>query len=245
MLYNDSCYCSQWKQDKIIYETFFKDRPASNQRVCVDVGAHDGLEGSNSYFFEKELGWKCILIEPLKDVFSKLVRNRNSKNSFCFNVACYSDLKPVEFTVCTGYTELLSGINSEYNEQHLKRIEKELKQYGGEKETVVVPAMPLQLILESCGVRIIDLLSVDVEGGEMSVLQGINFEKTSIGIITIEANYDEDANKLKTFLGEKGFIFSRIIGGDLVFHNHNFIEKYIPSKPVVETISKPIFCYEK
>jgi hypothetical protein len=29
----------------------------------VEVGAHDGITGSNTYRFEKA-GWKCVLVEP-------------------------------------------------------------------------------------------------------------------------------------------------------------------------------------
>ena len=38
----------------------------------LDIGANDGITLSNSYFFEKELGWKGICFEPLKNAFQKL-----------------------------------------------------------------------------------------------------------------------------------------------------------------------------
>ena len=38
----------------------------------MDVGAHDGKTISNTYFFEKELGWKGICIEPILEIFKEL-----------------------------------------------------------------------------------------------------------------------------------------------------------------------------
>jgi hypothetical protein len=34
----------------------------------VDIGANDGLIGSNSYIFE-QIGWKGICVEPQSDIF--------------------------------------------------------------------------------------------------------------------------------------------------------------------------------
>ena len=32
----------------------------------VEIGAYDGIEGSNCYHFEKYMNWKGIAIEPSK-----------------------------------------------------------------------------------------------------------------------------------------------------------------------------------
>lgn len=42
----------------------------------IDVGAHDGVTGNNTLFFEKFRGWRGINFEPLPHVYQKLVANR-------------------------------------------------------------------------------------------------------------------------------------------------------------------------
>jgi hypothetical protein len=37
---------------------------------ALEIGAFDGLTMSNTCFFEKELGWKGICVEPNPDTFS-------------------------------------------------------------------------------------------------------------------------------------------------------------------------------
>src|ERR1700737_1153698 len=65
---------SQCGQDKYLYTNFFKDKPNG---VFVDVGAHDGVSLSNTFFFEKGMTWTGICVEPIPDVFALLKANRN------------------------------------------------------------------------------------------------------------------------------------------------------------------------
>ena len=57
---------------KTSYAQFGEDRKlvallGSAPAVCVEVGANDGVSGSNSLLFE-EMGWTCVLIEPNRNV---------------------------------------------------------------------------------------------------------------------------------------------------------------------------------
>jgi hypothetical protein len=56
----------------------------------VDVGAHDGISINNTLYFEKNNNWTGINIEPIKQVFEKLVINRpNDINLNC--AVCNND----------------------------------------------------------------------------------------------------------------------------------------------------------
>ena len=35
----------------------------------VEAGAHNGVEASNTLYFEKKMGWKGLLVEPNPDTF--------------------------------------------------------------------------------------------------------------------------------------------------------------------------------
>jgi hypothetical protein len=77
-------YYSQYGQDKFAHEKFFNNK---KDGIFVDIGAHDGISYSNTYFFEKHLEWQGICIEPLPKVFEDLTTNRNC---ICIN-GCIAD----------------------------------------------------------------------------------------------------------------------------------------------------------
>ena len=84
-------YHSQYGQDKIINERIFGSK---RNGFFVDIGANDGITGSNTYFFEKELSWKGVCIEPQPDIFNKLAKNRKSE---CHNCAVSSKTGTAKF----------------------------------------------------------------------------------------------------------------------------------------------------
>ena len=59
--------------------------------------------------------------------------------------------------------------------KHLERIDETIKDYGGKKEIVDIEALPLSDIFENYGLKSIDYCNIDVEGGEISVLNSIDF----------------------------------------------------------------------
>lgn len=49
----------------------------------IEIGAFDGVSQSNTWFYEKELNWLGLLIEPNPKFFKKLTKYRNKENIFC------------------------------------------------------------------------------------------------------------------------------------------------------------------
>ena len=47
----------------------------------IEIGAHDGIKNSNTFFYEKYKNWSGILIEP-SDYFELLKKNRSKNNKF-------------------------------------------------------------------------------------------------------------------------------------------------------------------
>ena len=202
-------YFSQFNQDKFLFETFFYDK---KKGFYLDIGAHDGVTGSNTYFFEK-LGWDGICLEPIPSVFNKLKKNRNCLS---LNVALSNTEGEEEFLVLEGYTEMLSGIIKNYEKKHLDRIESELKSMGGKKNYIKCKTIRFdQLELPET----IDYVSLDVEGSELSILETIDFKKIKIGLISVENNYN-DSNIVKIML-DNDFEVVKIANCDIIFKNKN------------------------
>lgn len=211
---------AQMKQDLILDQEYFK---CKREGFFVEVGALDGIGGSNTYFFEKERNWRGILIEPNPVEFRKLEKIDRS-NSTKVNCAIFNDEKDVDFLSIEGPCNVLSGIMEFYNPNHLERINREFKIYENypegheffsKKEIVKIPALRLQTILDRNNITHVDLLSIDVEGAEIQVLESIDYEKTSIDCILLENNYGIE--KESQFLLSKGFTILGSLEWDVVF----------------------------
>ncbi len=190
-------YYSQSKQDQFANTHFFKDK---KDGVFIEIGAYDGIYISNSYFFEKYLGWKGICIEPIPEIYKKLRENRN-----CYCVqGCITDREgKIPFLRVTG-PEMFSGIVEKYDPKHTAVINGVMEHYtGSSSETIYANAFLLNNLLETHNFYHVDFLSIDTEGGELDILQSIDFEKFDIDVITVENNYYDP--KYKDFLESKGY----------------------------------------
>ena len=215
---NSISYQSQWDQDKILNNELFKN---NKNGIYIDIGAHDGISGSNSYFFEKKLQWDGICIEANPNIYKSLVKNRTSKN---LNCAIYNKNDKIEFCLNEGYTEMLSGIKETYDNQHVERINSEINLTGGKQNKITVNCFTLNHILEKYNYSIIDYLSIDTEGSEKEIITNIDFNKYHINVINFEVNYENENYKLiQKYLLDNNFKFYKKIQGDDVFINNKLL----------------------
>jgi len=201
-------YNSQIGQDKFIDEYFDKKEGLT----FLDIGAHDGVSISNTFFLEKERKWKGICVEAQPSEFQKLKSNRNCT---CVNVAVSDYNGETDFIFVEGYANMLSGISDDYNLSHMQRIRNEVSTYGGAINTIKVPVRTLQSILDEHNTHEIDFCSIDTEGSEFNIIKSIDFDKTEIKVFIIENNYGE--KNIEEFLVEKGYYLYKKIEWDDVF----------------------------
>jgi FkbM family methyltransferase len=215
-------YHSQWNQDKILNELLFKN---NKNGVFVDVGAHDGVNLSNTLFFEQSLGWTGLCIEPIPKCFQELEKNRNC---VCVQGCAFNVDGTVPFRINEGYTEMLSGIETTYPNEHKMRMQNELMQHGGSTGVHPVPGYRLETLFDTVSIgpertqiKTVDYLTIDTEGSEFEVLSGINFEKVHINVIDVEENYPQYGEKIHNLLRSKGFTPRYKIEKDTVFINND------------------------
>ncbi len=205
-------YFSQAGQDKIIKEFFFKNK---KNGFFVEIGAFDGIQGSNCYHFEKFLNWDGIALEPSRIQFEKLKKNRKCK---ILNEAVSHEIKEVEFIeVIEGLTQM-SGINDNFYQRNMNIISK--------NETSKTQSINLKTITFEQAVpknTDIDYLSIDIEGGEMDLLNSINFNDNNIKLISVENNIPAEQN-FKDFFDSKNFIYFDRVGQDEIFYNSKFFK---------------------
>jgi len=170
--------------------------------VFVDIGANDGITWSNSLTFEINYEWTGLCIEPHPKAFTKLQNNRNCKN---LNIAISKNETELDFMVIDGYAEMLSGLVSTYDPQHVERIKRETEQHGDIVSITKIQCKSLTTILHENNITHVDYLSIDTEGAELNIIESIDFSKNSFDLISLECNYDPQ--ELHSIMASKGFIF--------------------------------------
>lgn len=203
-------YFSQYGQDKYVDKVLHHLRDG----VFVDIGANDGISYSNSYFFEKELAWTGIAVEPSPRAFGELVRNRECQ---FFNgcISNYDGTTP--FWYLSGKPQMLSGIPNNYDVKHKRRIDMTIRQHGGEKEELMLPCLTLNSLLRKYNISRLNFLSIDTEGGEYAILEAFDFNLYVVDVICVENNYHNSC--FRDLLGNHGYSLSAITGCDEIYVN--------------------------
>lgn len=157
----------------------------------VEAGANNGLRQSNTYYFEKYLGWKGLLIEPIPELFEECKKNRS--DCLVENSALVSNeyAKPTIKMHFSGLMSLVEGSmnNKEEEKKHIERgcALKKLTTYE-----IDTPANTLTSILIKHKIDKINFLSLDIEGYELEALKGLDLEKFRPEYILVEARYRDD-----------------------------------------------------
>lgn len=202
-------YFSQGGQDKFANETIFKSK---RNGVFFDIGAHDGVSYSNTYYFEKELGWTGVCVEPQKNIFEQLRKNRKCA---CLHGCVFDRNAKVQFLQVNGPSEMLSGILETCDPRHIDRAHQEVAQLGGSLQVLDIPAYTFTQICEMNKITHVDFLSIDTEGSEERIIKAIDFNKVSVDVITVEDNFRD--HRCETHLRANGFERVATIGPDDVY----------------------------
>jgi FkbM family methyltransferase len=171
-------YYGQWETDRVI-ESYF---PGQVNGRCVEVGAYDGVKGSNTKYFE-DLGWETTCIEPNPFVFLDLLKNRNGR---CLNIAVGCHMGISQFEIF----DFKSGIQSSLSS--LKTDPRLIEEYGDaitKRTYVEVPVMLLGTLMD---LNNIDFVSIDTEGTEYDVLLGMHLYRQTPKLLVVENNYEDE-----------------------------------------------------
>ncbi len=155
----------------------------------VEAGGNDGVSQSNTLYFERYMGWKGLLIEPVPKLAALCQLNRprcRVVQAALVDADC--DQPEVEMTYCN----LMSIVNgargsAEADDLHLRAGSRYLAN-SDSIESLTVPAQQLSQLLSQHGDPHIDLLSLDVEGFEAQALRGLDLDRHAPDWILVEAN---------------------------------------------------------
>lgn len=179
----------------------------------VDVGANDPFRISNTYGLYRA-GWRGITIEPIR----KLVRR-------------HQRIRPADrqFNVGVGAENMPSLTFVEMDPHGLSTFDLDTAaayQRGGLAKEVARYELPIRTLTSIIDEvhpisSVIDLLSIDVEGLEVSVLQGIDFNKYRPRIIIVESNSPigehAGSRQVKEILYDASYRLLQTLGANQVY----------------------------
>jgi len=138
----------------------------------IELGGNDGLQQSNSFMLERELGWRGVLIEGIPELAAEAKRNRPEAIVVCAAVTAASNVG----VIAMDDIDLKSAIS---------RLD----------GTIWVATTTLSAVIDHVSKgEAPDLLSIDVEGFEMDVLGGLDLRKHRPRWILVETKREEDVS---------------------------------------------------
>ena len=179
---------SQFGQDAYLYRNYFLGKASG---FYLDVGANAPKELSNTWFFDKCLGWKGLCVEASPTRAQQLREQRSCKVVH----ACAWDAKK---------TLMLSGSDANSINDHLMP--------GG---AVAVPCRTLDDILAEEGVGKIDLFSLDIESAEPQALRGMDVRRWAPDVVTVETFWLNQTFHNSMF--DLGYAITGFVGPDTIY----------------------------
>ena len=148
----------------------------------IQVGANDGIAHDPLHEHILAKGWRGILIEPLPEVFPKLVANYAGHPGLAFEqVAIHPTKTELKLMVPEGDTILASATDRHFD--YWPGVDR------SKLQEVRVPACRLDTIIVKHAFHPFDLLQIDAEGLDWQVMTSIDLGRFGPEYINFESWY--------------------------------------------------------
>ena len=190
----------------------------------VELGANDGCFQSNTYYYERFRKWRGVLIEPAPNLFLRCRENRSLENHIVC-AACVSFDYKDEFVKIVYSNSMSVSLNVETDIADPLAHAELGRQFLRPSETVFTfgaMATPLNSILVDANApKLIDFLSLDVEGSELDVLKGVDHDIFRFRYMLIECR---NFPRLDSYLQSKRYhLVERFNEHDYLFANKDSV----------------------
>ncbi len=177
-----------------IQSAYLHLKELSHPPVVVDIGAHHGIYAVILGKLVQRMKGKLIAVEPSPIAFSVLTKNVRL-NGLEGTVSC-------ERLAIMEHAATVHGAEGG-DQSRIGNV--------ADADTFTVEAMTLSSLLDNHGITAVDLLIIDVEGAELNVLQGIDWERHRFGRIFCEfhpynwKHFEYSGSDVSAFLTHRGY----------------------------------------
>jgi FkbM family methyltransferase len=180
----------------------------------LEIGANDGFTLSNTVYLEKEFGWKGVLVEANPKYMGSL---SGRTKSVIVNRAVSAQEGEAAFIDAGLYGGLESSLDSSHS------------QYTDGAARITVECIELQELLDmTAAPSRIDFISIDVEGGEVPIVEQMMASTRRFGCGCIEFNGRRtDYSRMVSLLEGAGY---RLVWENQTDHDLFFVdsEMHVP-----------------
>jgi len=204
-------------QDIWLIDHVFKEKGSVN---FVEAGSYNGVTGSNVYALEKHFGWRGLCYEPNPTNYKMVVKQRPLCKKIN-GVICKPDMAGKKVTYSTfkepydqesGIVEFMDG----YKQDRVNSLPLESK--------ISLPCRDMSKdVLDILGKKKathLDVLFLDVEGAELSVLQSLDFTSFRVQILLVECSHEKEVIEYLT-AKPGGYIHVAKVGDDNIFFRND------------------------
>lgn len=190
----------------------------------IEMGALDGVKYSNSYVFNKALGWRGVLVELLPRMYKRLVENRKNEIATIHAGVC-DESQTLHYFDGKGP---VGGIYEFTDKDYRRKFWKGAGLSHSKMQEIECETLDSLLWKNAPDVNYFDFFSLDVEGAELSVLRSLDWGRVGFGMLVVEAD-GRDRKKdveVKKLIESHGYQYMRKYGRNYYFLNSNFEEIY-------------------
>lgn len=204
---NESFF-AEHKEDQFLRSKYFPDYGYKGTLVEVGGATPEFISVSRHFTLN---GWRTVIVEP-NPTFAK--QHRDIGNEIYEYAASETDEDDVDFTI----VHITGGSVTDHAFSSLKIKESYQSISKGwvnklNKTQIKVKQRRLDTIIKEANIEQIDILSVDTEGWELEVMNGLSLLKPKV--IMLENIFNEDS--YREYMALKGYMFETRIGDSDIY----------------------------
>lgn len=145
----------------------------------LEIGAYNGIDESNTRFFDVCLGWNGLLVEanPMESIWEALVENRPTAHRMHFAASCSHETArtatvPFYKVLWTNAAQVHDEVPSGYQ--------------NVSKPKVDMPCGSLTPFIQDLLGGRVTFMSLDVEGAEPLILEQMDFTQIMVDVMIVE-----------------------------------------------------------
>ena len=196
----------------------------------VEFGARNGVDHSNTLYFERALGWRGILVEADPTQYRNLEANRPRSWTYHGAVCTRGAGNTTRFSIAGPKNGGWSGMRETMEPTRKAKMAR----------NVDVPCYYLPDLLERHGLRRVDYLTIDTEGSELSFVEDFPWAEWDIRVVQIE---QLDELRYKAQRGREGKITAHMHANGFELQNRFVVQQrdtfdlvYVPKRDFVEAL---------